>query len=352
MTLAELKGKVQTVLGAIDSDSLGITLLHEHVLTDLSAYFVEPTEATERKRAYEPVGLENRSWVKLNRLTSLDNLRLTDEEVAIKEALLFKAAGGNTIVEMSSIGLCRDPLGLSRIARATGLNMIMGTGYYVGVSHPPGLAGKTEEEIAEELVNEITVGVGSTGIRAGVIGEIGCSPPLEEGERKVLRAAAIAQRRTGVAINVHPGPTDDLALEIVQILDDAGADLSRTAISHVDMFGFRRSTLRQIADAGCYLEYDTFGHEGLHPPYLGHILSAPSDMQRIYDIIALISEGYLDRLLMSTDHCYKHLLVTYGGYGYAHIPRDVVPMLRRMGISNEEINTLLVKNPKRFLTST
>ncbi|MFC1938782.1 hypothetical protein ACFLWM_01320 [Chloroflexota bacterium] len=141
-----------------------------------------------------------------------------------------------------------------------------------------------------------------------------------------------------------------MVLEIIRILDDAGADLTRTVISHVDMFGYSRSTLHKIVDAGCYVEYDTFGHEGLHPLYLGHILAAPSDMQRIYDIVELIKEGYLSHLLMSTDHCFKHLLASYGGYGYAHILRDVVPMLRNVGVTNEQIKTMLVENPKRLLT--
>ena len=349
MRRVELTGKVQTVLGIIDGDSLGITLPHEHLLTDLSAYFVEPTEAGERLRAHEPISMENLSWIRIHRHSHADDVKLTDEKLAIKEALLYKHAGGKTIVEMSNIGLSRDPLGLVRISQATGLNVVMGSGYYIGLSHLPELATKTERDIAEEIVRDITVGVGDTGVRAGVIGEIGCSTPPQETERKVLRASAAAQRRTGAAINIHPSISDDLVLEIIKILDDSGADLSRTVISHIDIMAFRRTTVRRIAEAGCYIEYDSFGYPGLLPPFEGHFLDVPSDMQRVNDIVQLIDEGYLNHILISHDICLKQLCVTYGGYGYAHILCDIVPVMRDKGMSDEQIHTLLVENPKRLL---
>jgi len=348
MRRVELAGKVQTVLGIIDGDSLGVTLPHEHLLLDATAFFVEPTEASQRKLAHEPVSLENLYWVKPHCLSHVDNMKLTDEQLAIKEAMLYKLAGGDTIVEMTNIGIHRDPLGLARIARATGLNIVMGTGYYRVPSHPPELATMTEQEIAEEIIRDIMVGADKTEVRAGVIGEIGCSLPLEETERKVLRASAVAQQQTGAALNIHPSPSDDLVLEIIRILHDAGADLSRTIISHVDMF-FGQTTRCEIADAGCYLEFDCFGYADLFPIYHGRVLDTPSPTQRINDIIQLIADGYLAQILISGDICYKHMLVNYGGYGYAHILHDIVPLMRNKGMSDEQIHTLLVENPKRVL---
>jgi len=351
MRQKELTGKVQTVLGIIDADSLGVTLPHEHLLLDVSRFFVEPAEASERNLAHQPVTLESLYWVKLHRSNNADNLNLTDEQLAIKEALLYKWVGGDTIVELTPIGLGRDPLGLTRIARATGLNVVMGTGYYTGRIHPPELATKTEEEITEEIVRDIMVGVGDTRVRAGIIGEIGCST-LGNGERKVLRASAAAQQRTGAALNIHPSYRDDFVLEIIKILGDAGANLSRTVISHVGEACFSRATCRKIAGAGCYLEYDTFGHQIL--PRLGalaegHLVSVPSEVDRIYEIKHLIDEGYLNHILISQDIAYKHCYVTYGGAGYAHILRDVVPWMRLAGISDEQIHTMIVENPKRVL---
>ena len=251
MRQEELIGKVPTVLGIVDGDSLGVTLPHEHILLDESVFFVEPTEVSEKHMAHEPVRMDNLYWMKTHWGSNLDNLGLKDEQLAIKETLLFKQVGGGTIVELSNIGLARDPLGLARIARATGLNIVMGAGYYIAASHPPELAAKTEEEVTEEIIRDIMVGVGDTGVRAGIIGEIGCSTPLEESERKVLRASVVAQQRTGAAITVHPSSTDDLVPEIIQILSDAGADLNRTVIDHVDFWGFSQDTRRQ--DSGCRL---------------------------------------------------------------------------------------------------
>lgn len=343
-------GKVQTVLGIVDASTLGMTLMHEHLLHDMTVHFVEPTAASERSLAYEQVRMDNLWWVRLHESSNLDNLRLTDEQLATKETMLYKLATGNTIVELTTSGVFgRDPLGLVRIACATGLNIIMGTGYDFAALHPPRLATKTEGEITEEIVRDIMVGVGNTGVRAGIIGEIGCST-LEESERKVLRCCAVAQQRTGVAISIHPSPSDDLVLEIAKILADAGANLSHTIIGHVDVTGFSRATCHRLADAGCYIGYDNFGLEGLlQLPGVGRAVEL-SDMQRINDIKRLIADGYLNQLLVSQDIATKHRLVSYGGFGYAHILRDIVPVMRVKGMSDEQIYTLLVENPKRVLS--
>jgi len=131
MKQTELTGKAQTVLGVIDADALGVTLPHEHLLVDASCYFVEPTEASEKRLAHQPITLENLYWVKRHLLGHLDDLLSLDEQMAIKEALFYKWAGGDTIVELTNIGIGRDPLALARISRATGLNVVMGAGYYV-----------------------------------------------------------------------------------------------------------------------------------------------------------------------------------------------------------------------------
>ncbi|MFC1950540.1 phosphotriesterase [Chloroflexota bacterium] len=347
-----LTEKAQTVLGAIDADSLGVTLPHEHLLIDATIWCVEPAEATEKALVHQPVCLENLWWIRTHSWGyNIDDSQLLDEQVAIKEALLYKLAGGNTIVELSNIGLARDPLGLARIARATGLNIIMGAGYYIGPTHPAELANKSEEEIAQRIVRDIIVGVGDTGVKAGIIGEIGCSTPLQEGERKVLRASAIAQRHTGAAINIH-NEYEKQALEITEILSDAGADLSRTVLSHVAGWGDSPASLPKLLEAGCYLEYDFFGQDvvSLSVPLEGRVIDMPSDAQSINSIIQLIDEGYLNQILVSHDVGLKHLLTTYGGFGYAHILRDVVPVMRMKGMSDEQIHTLLVDNPKRFLS--
>jgi len=349
MKQEELVGKVQTVLGLVDADQIGITTCHEHIFWDMSAYFREPSSAIDRGIARQPVSLDNLWWVRAHSAGNIDNMRQTDEQLAVSELLRFKLAGGGTIVELSLDGMSRDPLGLARVARATGLNIIMGSGYYSGFAHPADMGRKTEEEIVEEIVHDIMVGVRDTGVRSGIIGEIGCSVPLTKNEQKVLRACAIAQRRTGAPINIHPCIDDELVIENIKILEDAGADLRRVAISHVDGFEFSLETLRKILKAGCYVEYDGFGHSVYHFIYMGRVVNEQSDIQRIYDITRLINEGYINQILLGQDLFFKCSLVTYGGFGYAHIIDNLLPFMRAKGMTEQQIHTLLVENPGRFL---
>ncbi len=348
MTQTHPTGKVQTVLGLIDANDMGITLFHEHLLASMAAYFTEPTDAAAKKFAHEPLTMENVRKVRLDRNSNLDNTILADEEKAIEEALFYKEAGGKTIADVSSNGLGRNPSGLKRIAQATGLNIIMGSGYYVGISHPSDIAAKTEEKITDEIIRDITVGAGDTGVRSGVIGEIGCTEPLLDEERKVLRAAAKAQVETGAPLMIHPPFNDDLALEVVRIVADAGADLEHTVICHVNVYGFKPETCRKIADTGCYIGYESFGNLGYPHLYLGRLLQHRSDLDYIDAIIRLIEDGYIDHILIAHDICFKDFLKVYGGHGYAHILENVMPIMKIQGISESEINTLLVENPKNY----
>ena len=130
--------------------------------------------------------------------------------------MLFRAAGGRTIVDTTTRGIGRDPAAIARISRRTGLNVVIGSGYYVGASHPDGMDAMSEDEIADEIAADVTTGQG--GVRAGVIGELGCSWPLWENERKVLRAGAQAQVETGASIIIHPGRSEDAPFEILDVL--------------------------------------------------------------------------------------------------------------------------------------
>ena len=347
---ANLKGKVQTVLGLIEADDLGIVLPHEHLFVDARRVFIEPSEPDDKELAYQPVSLENLSWVRSYRTSNLDNLQLTDEEMAISEVMRFKKAGGSTIVELTPHNT--NPLGLVHVARATGLNVIMGTAYYVEPSYLPEMRMdfRTDEDIAEEFIRDITVGMGDSGVRAGVIGEIGCSWPLTNKERKVLRAAAIAQQHTGVAISIHPGPHEDAPLEIVKVLTDAGADVSHVVIGHMSRTVAFHSTRCKLAETGCYLEWDLFGNEGFYPPSDVTPVDVPSDQGRIRQIIQLIAEGYLNQILISQDVWNKAMLSCFGGGGYSHILTTVIPFMRQKGITEEQIQALIIENPRRVLS--
>ncbi|HEX77837.1 MAG TPA: phosphotriesterase-related protein [Dehalococcoidia bacterium] len=348
MAKSKLAGMAQTVLGPIPADELGVTITHEHLLIDFTCVFEEPADPAEKELAYQPISLENLGWIRRYYTSNLDNLKYTDEEVAVAEAKLYKQAGGNTIVDVSNWGLGRNPEALARIAQSTGLNIIMGTGYYVWQSLPSDMDSQREEDIAQAIVRDITEGVGNTGIRSGIIGEIGCSWPWTEGERKSVRAAVMAQQMTGAPLMIHPGRHPQAPQEIVETLKGLGADLSHTVIAHIDRTIFDFDSLARLADSGCYLEYDMFGEETSYYPFSPSV-DMPNDALRIDYIRQLIEAGYLSQIVVSQDICTKIHLVRYGGDGFAHILKHIVPTMRRKGLTEEQIRALLVDNPKRLL---
>jgi phosphotriesterase-related protein len=254
------------------------------------------------------------------------------------------------VVDVTSIGIGRDPRALAQVSRATGVNVVMGASWYVEANWPPEarIPERSEEDIRDEIVRDLTEGVGDTGIRAGIIGEVGCSWPMTAGERKVLRASAAAQWLTGSALSVHPGRACNAPMEIVEVLRDAGADLSRTILCHIDRTIADRARLKALAETGCVLEYDLFGMENSY--YAWDLpVDMPNDAGRIGRIMWLIAEGHLDQITISHDTCFRHLLVRYGGAGYGHIPANVMPLMRRKGMTPRQIARILVETPARLL---
>ncbi len=359
MSIPHLQGKAQTVLGLVSPDDLGITLPHEHCLIDMSIWFDVPRTVTGKQIAREPLSLDNLWYVRYHPYSNLDNVQLLDEKVAIEELMRYRLSGGRTVVDMTNVGLGRDPLALARISRATGLHIVMGAGYYVEDSLPPGLT-MNEDDIARDIVRDIMEGVDGTGIRAGLIGEIGIMGwPLTESERTFLRAGAIAQKETGGFINIHTGRSPNSPFEVVEFLDRAGADVTRVVMSHIDRTLFFHEDRVRLARTGCMLEYDLFAWEGWMPESVRMVYSEddptrradlPNDAARVDHLVALINDGFVNQLLVSHDHNSKTRLCRYGGPGYAHLLDNVVPIMRRKGMSLEQIDTIMVQSPKRLLT--
>lgn len=353
-TKEKFAGQVITVLGPISGDDLGFTLPHEHLIIDQSVYFREPSSARDRFLAHQPVSLENLSWVRYNVKDNIDCQQLFDENLTIKELMRFKLAGGKTLVEVTTKGIGRDPMALARISRATGVNVVMGSGYYVAASHGPAMDTTSEEQIAEEIISDIMLGVGKTGVRSGIIGEIGCSWPLNENERKVLRATAHAQQQTGVAITVHPSRNENGPFEAIDVLRESGAQLNRVVIDHMDRCSYILENRLKMLEAGCCIAYDLFGKEGYYPAEAaladGHLPDILNDVGRIREIAELIDMGYLEQILISHDTGLKVDLTCWGGPGYAHILENAIPLMRVYGYTEEQINALTVENPKKMLT--
>lgn len=337
---------IRTVLGDIAADAVGITLPHEHLLIDFKVMFVEPAAASDKGRAWEPVSLANLGWVRQHFNANLDNLQLTDERVAADEILLFKHAGGRTVVDPTPKTLARDPLALARIARATGLNVVMGAGYYVAASHPPDMDHRSVDDLAREMIADVTSGVGDTGVRSGLIGEIGTTHPWTDNERKVLSAAVIAQRETGAPLMIHPGRHPRMPMELAELVQKEGGDLRRTIMCHICRTIADVGAVIDLAQTGIWLEYDLFGLENSYYPY-NPSFDMPNDGGRMAHVQALIEAGHRDQILMSHDIAYKTSLVKYGGYGYHHLLINVVPRLRAKGVDDAGLTGLLVDNPVR-----
>jgi phosphotriesterase-related protein len=340
-------GLAQTVRGPVDPAALGITMMHEHLLLDLRRIFDEPADPQERVLAHAPVSLENLSWVFLNYSRSRHNLVLDDLEVSVREAGLLKQAGGGTLVDVTTVELGRDPVALRTISERTGLHIVMGAGHYHAQFHAPELAERTEAEIADGIVRDIEEGADGTGIRAGIIGEVGCSWPLHPDEAKSLRATAQAQRATGAPVTIHPGRDVESPFEILDILERAGADIERVVMGHMERTGLDRPGLVRLARSGCVLEWDWFGE--VRPTWPHGRVDVPSDGERIRQVAFLIAEGYGDRIVISQDVCFKSRLSSYGGAGYAHIVRYVVRWMLALGLAQADIDRILIDNPRRIL---
>ena len=346
-------GKVQTVLGAVSPDELGLTTTHEHLLIDFRFMFREPPDAGDHARAREEITLENRGWIAYNHYSSLPNLLLTDVGVATEEARLFRQTGGGTIVDATTIGIGRDPAGLAAVARDAGINVVMGAGFYVDAVHPADMDSRGEDDLARTIIGDIVDGAANadgenTGVKAGIIGEVGCTWPLTDNERKSLRASATAQRETGASILIHPGRHETAPMEILDVLDGAGADISRVIMGHLDRTVNEFDTYRSLAATGCALEWDLFGNESSHYPLSD--VDMPSDGQRMDVIKRVVDElGCEDRIVLAHDICTRHRQARYGGHGYAHIFENIVPRMRRRGFTEAQVDAMTRGNAGRLL---
>jgi phosphotriesterase-related protein len=307
---------VQTVLGRIDPAELGWTLPHEHTAIAL--------------------------WHIANRWDYWELRR--DEPVIVEELAAFRAAGGGALVDLTLDGVGRDPEWLVGLARATGLHIVMGSGWYRGAHYPAETAvdRRSVDSLADEIVRDAAVGVRDSGIRAGIIGEIGTDKPwLSAQEERVHRAAARAARRTGLAITTH-AVQSTVGLDQLMVFEAEGADLSRVVIGHADSNPSIDYHLA-IAERGATVEFDFLGMS--FTPLERH-----GEGRVVDSVRELISRGHLERILLSQDVCHDSQLRRYGGNGYTYLADTFLPRLRAAGVSDAEVQAITVDNPRRLLT--
>jgi phosphotriesterase-related protein len=363
-----MPGSAVTVLGEVDAATLGVTLPHEHVLWR-SHSVDRPTaeQARLRTRGDEPVTLELARELERNPFVTSDNLRQEDVALAAAELALLRGAavstgvGAATVVDVTCVGLGRRAAGLRDVARQSGVTIVAATGYYLAGTHPAEVAARSVNELAMMFINDLCEGIDGTTVRAGIIGELGVGQPMyaepadgpadrahiAPDEIRVLEAAAEAHRATGAPISVHLwnfGP-NALARRALDILEAAGVDPARVAVGHLDAH-CDLAVMREVARRGAFVELDAFGVTAYEEWDASHF---DTDEVRTDALLTLLSEGFGDRVLISQDVCTKAQLRAFGGRGYDHIERTLVPELRARGVSEAELAALRIGNPARLL---
>ena len=343
-------GKVVTADGPVDPGELGRTLTHEHILIDLTSHSREPVDEAERELAREPLRMELLGRARQDPLLIRDSLLIDDRDLAAEELRRFAAAGGGTVVDVSTIGLrAPGPAVLREVCRAVGLRLVVPSGYYVQGTHPAEVAELTVDQLTEQFIAEARVGIGDSGIRSGIIGEIGMSQPAHPDEWKVLAAACEAQLVTGLPLCVHPyaGEASRMAPSVARFVTEHGVDPRRLNLCHMDGH-MDLAYQRRILDMGAWISFDTFGLEiFFNSPDHNH---SATDLARMEHLMDLLDLGYADQLLLSHDVCSKLQLRRYGGYGYDHVVETIIPMLETRGLPVETARQLMVDNPARYLT--
>lgn len=307
--------RVMTVSGPIPPDHLGFTLPHEHTAISL--------------------------WQIPNRWDYWE-LR-ADEETIAEELRDFRRRGGSALVDLTLPGVGRDPERLRRLASSTSVFIVMGCGWYREAYYPAEalIDRRSVDDLADELIAEFAVGVAGTGVRPGIIGEIGTDKPwVSAREERVHRAAARAAKRTGMAITTH-GVQSPVGLEQLRIFTEEGVDPERVVIGHADSYLDLDHYLAILA-LGANLEFD----------FLGHRFAVEEQLEpRLVEIIVeLLERGFGSQLLLSQDVCHTSQLRANDGFGYVYLQQHFLPQLRTAAVGEGEIVQMTVENPRRILT--
>ncbi|HAU5611539.1 TPA: phosphotriesterase-related protein [Citrobacter freundii] len=287
-------------------DPTGYTWVHEHLHIDLS-------------------GFKN----------NLD-CRLDQYDLICQEMKDLRASGVSNIIEMTNRYMGRNPQFMLDLMRDTGINVVACTGYYQDAFFPEHVAARSVEQLAQEMVDEIVVGIDGTELKAGIIAEIGSSEgvitPLEE---KVFIAAARAHIETGRPISTHTS-FSTMGVEQLVLLQAHGVDLSRVTVGHCDLKDNLDNILRMI-ELGAYVQFDTIGKNNYYP-----------DEKRIAMLHAIRDRGLLSHVMLSMDITRRSHLKANGGNGYDYLLTTFIPQLRQSGFSQADVDMMLRDNPSKF----
>lgn len=335
--------QVMTVTGGVPASELGHVAFHEHLFCDLRPRGpLDPSDPV----ANLPISLSNYYEIRRHDV-NLENLLLDSEDDAAAELDAFRTAGGGTVVDLTLDDIGRDPAKLRRLSERTGVNIVMGCGWYEHEFHGSRPHSDSIDELADSIEADLRDGV--DGVPAGVIGEIGLGWPVEPCEGRVLEAAVLAQRRTGACLVIHPGRHARAALDAVERVRSSEGDLSRTVISHVERTLFDLEEINQVAASGAVLSFDLFGHESSY--YAHGSIEMPNDVGRLDLIRGVLDAGFGSQVVISQDICSKVHTKKWGGEGYTHILDHVVPHMVQRGFDEAEIAAITRANPARLLST-
>lgn len=298
---------VQTVTGRIPQEELGVTYCHDHIL------FMPPKPFDEK----DPT------------------LRLDNVQKSMREIEYFRMAGGNGVIEMSTVETGRSPQGLKTISEKTGVSIVAATGYNKSIFCESVIGKRTVQDISQEMIKDLLEGMDGSEIRAGVIKASSSKNMFSPAEEKVFQAAAIAHHATGAAISTHT-EAGTMALEQIQKLKKAGVKSNSIVIGHLDR-KLEWELLSAIAQEGVYLSFDQISKEKYYP-----------DAMRIEIIKKLIDAGFCEQIMLAGDLGRFTYLPSYGfgyGPGYTYILWRFIPWMIEEGISRDNIDKIMIKNP-------
>lgn len=334
---------VMTVTGPIPSTRLGRTLMHEHLLVDATAWSWTPPEPWKAALHNAKV-TPTLQWVlREDPFAVVDNCRLDDLDAAITEVTAFRNDGGATIVDPTCNGMGRNPAPLVEISRRTGLNVVMGAGWYLHPTHAPEVVAADVGQLTAWLLRDVTVGVDDTEIRPGIIGEIGVSAAFTDSERRCLRAAARVQAATGLPLMVHLPGWERYGHEVLDLVALEGVPPGAVILCHMNPSGADWPYQRSLAERGAWLEFDMVGMGYYYADQDGQ---SPSPEEDARAVARLVEAGLGERVLLSHDVFLKSMWTRYGGNGFAYVSRLFLPRLMRHGVPQDVAAAMLDDHPR------
>lgn len=347
LEIPDLEGLVQTVLGPVRPERLGMTLMHEHLFLDIRrpAHSPNPRPGEWDAAADDPLTLENLAAVRRGR-PNADNDVLGDFDTMLDEAGDFVRQGGGAMVEVTTVGIGRDARALARLSRASGLHLVMGSGWYQKDLHPAGFAERGLDALTAEIVRDIVEGVDGTGIRSGIIGEVGAEgDPVDPQEMRSVRAAGRASAVTGAPITLHMGGFGEERLRVLDALEEEGADPRSVIFGHAGTIADDMSLARRLLARGVSVEADFLGATG--SPW--GTLFPFTDRSVARGFAELVADGWGSQLVLGGDVCQRVQLRRCGGHGYGYVVDHFLPTLAEFGVPPETLDMIMIENPARLL---